>query len=160
MLTIKNIRTLEGNVKDIQIPSVEEQTFDGEGRLLLMPSLVDPDILFKDWRVGAMAALAGGVTTVFEAPNHCFSSKTLTQQVARISDELKEVNIPLQHEIFIEAEADYLEEIPTFQHEIAGIKITDLLIANSKAWNRVYQLAAQENLLVIMQITVSERKYP
>ncbi len=158
MLIIKNINTLQGRVEQIEIPSEEEYTLDGQGRLLMLPAMVDPAIHFEDWRIGAREAIAGGVTTVLETPDHCNSSETLFEKKKQIEEELAEAKIPLHHHIFIEAHPDYLEEIPTFLPQIIGIKITDLLFSYPEAWDRVFQLAAQENLILVMQITTTERK--
>lgn len=54
----------------------EERTIRGEGRWLF-PGLIDPHVHFRDpgfpakedWESGSAAAVAGGVTTVFEMPN-------------------------------------------------------------------------------------------
>ena len=85
-----------------------EQILDAEGRLTMLPALIDPHVHFRvpgaeykeDWRTGAQAAIAGGVTTVFDMPNNnpAISTKErLEEKIAIIEKQLKEAQIPLRY---------------------------------------------------------------
>ena len=63
------------DIGEVDAPS-EAETVRGEGRWL-MPGAIDPHVHFRDpgfphkedWTTGSAAAVAGGVTTVFDMPN-------------------------------------------------------------------------------------------
>jgi dihydroorotase len=170
MIHIKNARTLEGLVTDVSLPSENHQReshqeIDAKGRLTLFPALIDPHVHFRvpgaehkeDWRTAAQAALAGGVTTVFDMPNNnpaCVDRKTLHKKKQLIDSQLKEIGIPLRYYLYLGADEHHLDEIGFAAKEVIGIKVYmgsttgNLLMANDKALDRVFQMAAQENLVV------------
>ncbi len=41
MITVKNIKTLDDQIIDLQVISSIEQTIEAEGRLLLLPGMID-----------------------------------------------------------------------------------------------------------------------
>lgn len=165
MLKIKNVKSLEGTISDFAIESPEDKILDAEGKLTMLPALIDPHVHFRipgaghkeDWTTGAQAAIAGGVTTVFDMPNNtpsCSNKIRLEEKKQLIDKQLAEVKIPLRYHLYLGADQNSLDDIGKCSKEIIGVKIYmgsstgDLLMTDPKALDRVFQLAAQENLIV------------
>lgn len=165
MIKIKKVKTLDGSIADFTIESSSDQTIDAEGRLTMLPALIDPHVHFRvpgaehkeDWRTGAQAAIAGGVTTVFDMPNNNPSINTkaaLEEKFQIINRQLNEVQIPLRYYLYFGADQNTLDEIGKSAKDIIGVKIYmgsstgHLLMADDKALDRVFRIAAQENLIV------------
>ncbi len=165
MITIKNVKTLEGNIIDVTLPSEMDQVVEAKGELTLFPALIDPHVHFRvpgaeykeDWITGARAALAGGVTTVFDMPNNtpaCINKENLHKKKQLIDQQLKEADIPLRYYLYLGADENHLQETGFCCKEIIGVKVFmgsttgDLLISNDAALDRVFQIATQENLIV------------
>lgn len=104
-----------------------DKEYDLTGKYL-MPGVIDAHVHFRspgyeqkeDWRTGSMAALAGGVTTVFDMPNtkpHTTTLEALEQKrdIAR-KDSL--VNFGL----FFGAKLDNLEELKKI-NGVVGLKV-------------------------------------
>jgi len=165
MITIKNFRSVQGTIETITIPSAKQQTIDAQGKLTLIPALIDPHVHFRvpgadhkeDWKTGARAAIAGGVTTVFDMPNNtppCFNKENLLAKKRLIDQQLAEVKIPLRYHLYFGADKNNLNEIGKVKNEIIGIKVFmgsstgNLLMDDDAALERAFQLGAQENLIV------------
>ncbi len=165
MIKIKKVRTLEGHVTDLSFPSENHQEVDANGLLTLFPALIDPHVHFRvpgaehkeDWHTAAQAALAGGITTVFDMPNNnppCVTVEALHKKKHLIDSQLKEAGIPLRYYLYLGADEHSLDEIGRAAKEIIGIKVFmgsttgHLLMDNDRALDRVFQIAAQENLIV------------
>ncbi len=164
MVEIRNVRTLEGKIKNVVIPG-QEQVIDAQGRLTILPALIDPHVHFRtpggeqkeDWRSGALAAISGGVTTVIDMPNNnppCISKKDLEDKKRLIDAQLAEIHIPLRYHLYLGADKNHIDEIGKCKQLIAGIKIYmgcstgNLVMDDEKALDKVFQIAAQENLLI------------
>src|ERR1700722_11247047 len=111
MIKLSRVKTIEGKIIDFTIDSDEEQIIDCKGRLTMMPALTDPHVHFRspgaehkeDWQSAAKAAIAGGVTTVFDMPNNtpsCISKERLKEKKELINKQLAEVNIPLRYHLY------------------------------------------------------------
>ncbi|MGA8165180.1 MAG: dihydroorotase [Waddliaceae bacterium] len=165
MLTIKNIKTLAGKVQDWTIPSDCNDILDAKGELTMLPALVDGHVHFRtpgleykeDWITGARAAIAGGVTTVLDMPNHlppCTDFSTLQSKKKLIKEQLSKEGIPLRYHLYLGAEINTIANAGQLQKDIIGIKVFmgsttgELLMDDPNALHRVFQLAAQKNLLV------------
>lgn len=165
MITIKNVKDMAGNVHTATIESSESREIDAEGKLTILPAAIDPHVHFRvpgaehkeDWRTGARAALAGGVTTVFDMPNNkpsCISSETLRQKKAFIDSQLHEADIPLRYHLYFGATKNNIEEILKVKKEIVGVKIFmgsstgDLLVDDDAALDRIFQICAHQDLIV------------
>ncbi len=168
MIKIHRVKTLEGLQVDVSLPSEITQEIDAKGQLTLFPALIDPHVHFRtpgtdaeslkeDWISGAKAAIAGGVTTVFDMPNNtpaCFDKKRLQEKKELIEAQLKEADIPLRYHLYLGADERHVDEIGRVSKDIIGVKVFmgsstgNLLMANEAALDRVFQLAAQENLIV------------
>ncbi len=155
----------------MQLPAYDHHTIDFENlkingsNLVALPAVVDPHVHFRvpggehkeDWRTGARAAIAGGVTTVLEMPNNTPPITTLTllrQKKALIDEQLTEVGIPLQYGLYLGATPDNLDEIRAAKDEIVGIKLFmgsstgNLLVDKLADQEKIFQLAAELNLPV------------
>jgi dihydroorotase len=165
MIKLNRVKTIEGKIIDFTIDSDEERIIDCEGRLTMLPALIDPHVHFRtpgaehkeDWRSAAQAALAGGITTVFDMPNNtpsCITKERLQEKKELIDKQLAEINIPLQYHLYLGADQNSLDEIVKSAKDIIGIKIYmgsttgNLIMTDDKALERVYQIAAQLNLIV------------
>jgi dihydroorotase len=164
MITIKNVKLLDDQIKDVQIKG-EEKLIDAKGELTLLPALIDPHVHFRtpghefkeNWISGAKAAIWGGYTTVFDMPNTnppCTTKKALKEKIELVNKQLQEVDIPLRVKFYLGADENHLEEIIHCRDEIIGIKIymgstTGGLVMHKKsALEKVFQIAAQEDIIV------------
>ncbi len=164
MITIKNIEQLDGKIEDVVIDSCAEQILDGRG-LTLLPALIDPHVHFRvpgaeykeDWQSGARAALAGGVTTVFDMPNNtpsCCTVEALHQKAKLIKDQLQAVGLPMRYHLYFGADRQHLRDIAKVKHEVIGIKVFmgsstgDLLIDDEPTLAEVFKIGAHLNMVV------------
>lgn len=165
MLTLKNVKNLSGNVHTVAIKSDEEFTLDGEGKLTIMPAIIDAQVHFcvpgakhkEDWKTGARAAIAGGITTVFDMPDNTpitVNKESLAEKRKEIDAQLGEVKIPLRYHLFLAAHKDHLTGIGPAKSQMIGIKVYlsatagNLLLSETTALERVFQLCAQENIVL------------
>ena len=137
--------------------------------LLALPALIDPHVHFRvpggehkeDWLTGAQAAIAGGVTTVFDMPNTnpaTTSTDLLDEKKEKIDKQLLEAGIPLHYGLFFGATADNLDQIrkvsPPAGGKIIGIKLFmgsstgNLLVDTLETQEKIFQLAAELGLVV------------
>lgn len=164
MITFKNIKNINGDVFDLQVPSLETDVIDSTD-LIALPAVIDPHVHFRtpgmmykeDWCTGAKAAIRGGCTTVFDMPNTLpptITSALLEDKDKLILQQLNEVNIPLRYKLFFGADKHHLQEIPRVKNNIVGIKVFmgcstgDLVIDDDESLAAVFALAAEHNLLV------------
>lgn len=164
MIEIKNVQTPDGRRIHHTISSPISKTIDGTG-LLLLPALIDPHVHFRtpgaehkeNWETAAVAAIAGGVTTVFDMPNNtpsCISAERLHEKKALIEKQLQHVGIPLRYGLYLGADQTHLEEMKKVRDEIVGLKIYmgsstgDLLMHDPAALKKAFRLAAENDVLV------------
>jgi dihydroorotase len=165
MIKIKRVRLLDGSIQDYIMESPYDHVLDAEGKLTLLPALIDPHVHFRtpgaehkeNWETGAKAAIAGGFTTVFDMPNNnpaCSNKERLAEKKHLIDQQLEKVGIPLRYHLYLGADQNSIEDIGKVAKEIVGIKIYmgsstgDLLMTDERALDRVFQVAAQQNLIV------------
>ena len=160
MIEIRDVQTIDGHRVDLEI--------EGENRiinatdLMLLPALIDPHVHFRvpgadykeNWETAARAAIAGGVTTVFDMPNNfpsCITEERLEAKRRIIEAQLK---IPLRYGLYLGADQNHLEELTKVSDEIVGMKIYmgsstgDLLMKDPKALDKAFRLAAENDVLV------------
>ncbi len=164
-IIFKNVKKLDGTIEDHTIASEESREIDCQGRLTLLPALIDPHVHFRtpgaehkeEWRSGARAAIAGGVTTVFDMPNtspSCTSYSALKEKKALIDQQLKEAGIPLHYELYFGADKNSLHELNKVKKEVIGLKIYmgsttgDLLMDDDAAIEEAFRVAAQQDVMV------------
>ena len=136
-LTLKNIRTLDGQISTLTLNGPKDEVIDGEGRLTAMPALIDPNVHFRvpgqtykeDYISGAKAALAGGVTRIFDMPDNEPQTSTqerLDKKITLIEEQLKEAKIPLRYNLFFGADGKTLESVlPGQGHLVNGLAVQD-----------------------------------
>ena len=77
MIEIRKVKTPRGRRISLFLQSEEQHVIHAED-LLLLPALIDPHVHFRTpgaehketWQTAARAAIAGGVTTLIDMPNH------------------------------------------------------------------------------------------
>ena len=164
MITIKNATTLEGSVLNVSLPSEEEKTIQAKG-LTLLPALIDSHVHFRtpglthkeSWVTAAKAAIAGGITTVFDMPNTVPPTVTLErlkEKEALIDEQLKKAGIPLHYGLYLGADKTHFDEIARCKKEIVGIKVFmgsstgGLVMDDDSSLHAVFSLAASHDLLL------------
>lgn len=165
MITIKNVKNMAGAVETQTIESDEERTIDAEGKLTILPAMIDPHVHFRtpghehkeNWISGAKACVAGGICTVFDMPNNeppCSSVENLKKKKELIDSQLKEAGIPLRYYLYFGADKNNYQEIGKVQHDIVGVKIYmgsstgGLLMDDEEGLDHVFRVCAQDNLMV------------
>lgn len=178
MIIFKNVKTLSGEIKDIEIPSSETEVIDGS-HLTALPAVIDPHVHFRtpgmeykeDWRTGAKAALRGGCTTVFDMPNTkppTITEELMLEKKALIDSQLKEANIPLRYQLFFGADKNHFDEIAKNKTLSVGIKVFmgcstgNLVIDDDESLETVFSLAAKNDMIVAVHAEdehlINERK--
>lgn len=165
MITIHNAKTINGDCKDLVIPSDCDTVIDAEGKLTALPALIDDHVHFRtpgheykeDWCTAARAAIASGVTTVIDMPNNnptCITLEQVKAKKALINQQLAEVGIPLRYELYLGADKHHLEEMRICKDECIGLKVFmgsstgGLLMDDDASLEKAFQMAAKEDILV------------
>lgn len=148
MIVIKRVRRLDDTVHDVTIDSEVHQEIDAEGRLLMLPALIDPDAQFNNdsWNEGAKAAIRGGVTTVFVMPGHTYQ-EGIDKKKEEIDRQLALAQIPLRYHLYLEVGS--LEGLGRFKKKIIALKT----IMKSSESDEVFRKSAQENLTLAVHIS-------
>jgi dihydroorotase len=166
MLTITNILMPDETRQTLTRDYPEDLTIDGTD-LLALPGLIDPHVHFRvpgledkeDWQHASVAALKGGVTTVFDMPNTKPATTTqerLQNKFVIIDGQLAEVDLPLRYKLFFGADKNQFHEIVKVKADIAGIKVFmgastgDLLMDDESSLHAVYALAKAHGLLIAL----------
>ncbi len=136
--------------------------------LIKLPALIDPHVHFRtpgathkeDWISGAKAAIAGGVTTVFDMPNTTPTTTTyarLLEKKALIDTQLQTSGLPLRYRLFFGADKhqfDQLDQLESVRDLIAGVKVFmgsstgDLLMDDEASLDQLFKRCADLDLLV------------
>ena len=164
MIEIRKVQTTNGHRIDLFLESKESRVIDAQ-HLMLFPALIDPHVHFRvpgaehkeTWETGALAAIAGGVTTVFDMPNNspsCSTKERLEKKRALVEGQLKSAAIPLRHYFYLGADRYHLGEIPKVSDQIAGLKIYmgsstgDLLMNDQASLKEAFRIAAENDVIV------------
>ena len=162
MITIKQVRTLDGQVTDYKIPSATDQVIDAEGRLLLWPGVIDPHINFgamgdtANWSAALSAAVKGGVTAAIEIPHDEMpgtQKKNLEEKRKRADALLSTLQSPIRLFLYARADRKEVEQLGSAKQLIKGVVIQ--LDPRTKewlddSWKRVFQMAAWQNLPIVV----------
>lgn len=119
-------RKIEKIADNIDTGGIDEE-YDLTGKYLI-PGVIDAHVHFRapgyekkeDWRTGSMAALAGGVTTVFDMPNT--KPKTVTKEALQNKRDLARANSLVNYGLFFGAMLDNIEEIKKVEG-VVGLKV-------------------------------------
>lgn len=164
MIEIRKVQMPSGRRVSMFLQSGERHVIDAS-RLMLFPALIDPHVHFRvpgaehkeTWETAATAAIAGGVTTVFDMPNNlpaCSGRESFEEKKRLIDGQLASVGIPLRYYLYLGADEGHLEEIAGLSGEVIGLKIYmgsstgDLLMHDPDALEKAFRLAAENDLLV------------
>jgi dihydroorotase len=102
----------------------------------------------ENWITGAQAAIAGGVSTVFDMPNTIPATTSelhLIEKKKLIDDQLKKAQIPLRYYLFLGATAENIDEIARCKNMIVGVKLFmgastgNLQVANEEAQAAIFK---------------------
>lgn len=130
-----------------------------------IPAVIDPHVHFRtpglehkeDWIHAARAALNGGCTMVFDMPNvlpPTITEALLIEKKAMIDKQLAESGLPLRYELYIGADKQHLDQLTLVKDQVVGIKVFmgcstgDLVIDNDESLEKVFKIAAENDMLV------------
>lgn len=153
MITIKNVRNLLGEIETLKVTSEKEDIIDAAGSWTLFPAAIDVGVnSVNDWNEITRKAIVGGVTTVFNLSefSQSLTKETLKAEKETIMEKLSATKVPLHHLTYFELSTNTIEELGKFKNEMAGIVIPKRLNFEDKFADRIFQLAAQENCIVVV----------
>lgn len=164
MITIKNVRTVGEEVLDYHIPSPRDYTLDAQGKLYILPGVIDPHACFgsigtENWNAAVQSSIRGGVTTIIEVPSKNLSHNTrkeLELKDKKIANSLSELGISLNYFHYLPySEMNLLEseELGISRQLIKGIVIrldSDKNEILHDHWDHLFSLAAQEDIPFII----------
>jgi dihydroorotase len=165
MIHIKNVKTLSGKIEDVTLQSQKDEVIDCKGKLTMLPGVIDAHVHFRvpgheykeDWKTAAQAAIAGGVTMVFDMPNNnppCVDLRSLEEKKKIIDQQLASVKIPLNYRLYLGADKDHTDDIGAAKNKYIAVKIYmgsstgGLVMADKRDLEKVFQLAAQYNAMI------------
>lgn len=161
MITIKNVRTLDGQTTHIQISSPIDYTLEAKSRLLMLPGVIDSHISLgspnrENWVFAIESAVRGGVTTLVDIPSQDLpsgSKQELLEKKRLVNKRLSDLNLPLHYFMYSKGNSEYVEEMGLEKSLILGSLILltpDHPLLDDKAWNRIFQMAAWQDLPVVI----------
>lgn len=163
MITIKNVKMLDGRVVDYSVPSQKDSLIEADGKLTLLPALIDPHTYLgapdhSTWEMSLNSVIRGGITTVLEIPHPnalCDSKNSLEQKKQVIEKHLKDLDIPLHYLFYSGYHRDHLDEIGLTKKLSVGIVLQldagqPMASFDAKLWDRLFQLAAWEDMPIVM----------
>lgn len=160
MITIKNVKTLDGQTTDVRIPSSREYTLEAKGQLLMIPGVIDSHISFgspigEEWPLAIESAIGGGITTVLDIPTKdspSGSQQELLEKKRLVDKGLSDLNVPLQYFMYRKSNSKYVEEMGLEKSLIKGslIHLTSEDRLNEEEWIRIFQMSAWHDLPVVI----------
>ncbi len=169
---LSNIIIEDDKISDI-IPCSQAgfgQTIDIKSNLVI-PGIIDPHVHVRDlqqaykedWKTASMAALAGGVTTIFDMPNTL--PATINLKNLNIKREVAEKSL-VNCKFFIGATNSNLKNIEEILSEepsdVAGIKIflaassSNEIIKDRNLLKQIFKIAKKHNEVVIVHTELQE----
>ncbi len=154
MLTVKNVKMLDGKLIQIEVNSDKDSVFDAESKYTVIPSVIDPhfhlDEKGNDWKSITSAAVAGGISTLC-----CFdsirTSSELEAKGKKIDEDLKKLDIPLKHHFYYAPDEKNLNGIGQIKQDIIGLTTQLQLDKTYELYNdNIFRVAAQEDLIVVI----------
>lgn len=172
------IKTYDGKTLEIDLP--EEINSDS---LVALPAMIDPHVHFRtpgaehkeNWISAATAAIAGGVTTVFDMPNNTpaiTNRETLELKIKLIKEQLQLSNTQIHYKLWLGATPINLKDVEDLKNEIVGVKVFmgastgNLLVSKYEAQKEIFKKCAKLNLVVAVHaeddeiINEQKSKYP
>ena len=144
----------------VEIPSKREYVIEGEN-LWMLPGLTDPHIACgmpedDQWLATLESAIKGGVTSVVDVPtidHPCETSQELQNKKISVEKRLNELNMPLSYSLYAKGNSKKLDEVGIEKKLIVGSLILldrESMDLNERNWDRLFQLAAWEDLPVVI----------
>lgn len=166
MITLKDVRLIDGSVETVELASEETIEIDASN-LTLMQALIDPHVHFRvpgqaykeDWFHAAKAALKGGYTMVLDMPNNippCVNQKRLIAKKKLINSQLEDCGIPLKYDLYIGADKNHFDEIGKVADDVIGIKVFmgsstgELLMDDDSSLHAIFALAKAHDLTIAL----------
>lgn len=163
MIRIENAKDIHGREITQEIESPNEMTINGKG-LTMMRALTDPHVHFRtpgfpdkeDWHTGSLAAIHGGVTTVYDMPNTNPPTTTetaLKEKRALIDSQLKH---PFHYKLFFGADKNHFDEIARVKDDVVGLKVYmgsttgNLTMDDDSSLHAAFSLASHLGLVVVV----------
>lgn len=164
MITIKNVRTLSGEITNYEIPSPNDYKIEAKEKLLLFPGVIDPHICFgsmntPNWGLAIESAIRGGITTAIEVPGEVLphhTKKELEQKNREIAKGLLDLAIPLNYFDYLLCSGSNLKEIDQLGMEKQMIKGIVIHLDYEKRevldynWEGLFRLAAIEDIPIVI----------
>lgn len=160
MLTIKNVRMLDGQIIQIEVNAERDHHFDAEGKFTVIPSLIDPHFHLvdngqqADWKAVVKNAIEGGISSLCCIEDQKLTGSTkdaLEQRSNKIDQELKSLGAPLKHHFYFYPDEMHLTDIGQGKKWIVGLGTRlQLDKAFEKFNDDIFRIAAQEDLIVII----------
>ena len=164
MIVFKNVMTVDGHTKDIEVIHEKSEIIDASG-LTLLPGLIDPHVHFRvpgqeykeDWMTASKAAIRGGYTMVFDMPNNkppIVTHERLIQKIKTVESQLSEVKLPLRYGLYFGTDRAHFDQIGLAKDNVIALKVFmgsstgGLLIDDISSLHAVFSLAAVHNLVV------------
>ncbi|MBA3602770.1 MAG: hypothetical protein H0W50_03840 [Parachlamydiaceae bacterium] len=164
MIKIKNVKTVVGDVITHTIPSEEWKEIDAEGRLHLLPAMIDPHISLgsegsEQWNLSIDSIIRGGITSIIEIP-HEFSTSNMKKELEdknrRVESILNKLDIPLNYSQYLLYSDSKDEELDVSAFKKSLIKGAVIHLEHhhsnmtEKGWENLFRLAAQEDIPIIL----------
>jgi dihydroorotase len=161
MITIKNVKTLDGQTTDLHIASSSEHNIEAKGELLLFPGLIDPHISLgsptrENWTFGVESVIRGGIATVLDIPSEdslSESTQELKQKKHLVDKQLTDLKMPFYYFPYVKSNSDYMEELGAQKLLTKGSLLLftpDDHVLDDRVWDRIFQIAAWEDLPIII----------
>jgi dihydroorotase len=169
---LSNIIIEDDKISDI-IPCSQadfDQTIDIKGNLVI-PGVIDPHAHVRDlqqaykedWETASMAALAGGITTIFDMPNTLPATTNLKNlNIKRKAAEKSLIN----YKFYIGATNSNLKDIEEILSEepsdVAGIKVflagssSNETVTDEEVLKQVFIIAKKHNKVVVVHTELQE----
>lgn len=162
MITIKNVKTLSGEVINHTIQSTKDYEIEAKGELLLFPGVVDPHVCLgsiesESWALGIKSLIRGGMTTIVEVlTQEHFYKKDLEKKTQLVESKLADLNISLNYFYCLTYSKDNLFEFDQLGLKKKLIKGVVIYIKDPQReeldykWEELFQLSAYEDLPIIV----------
>jgi dihydroorotase len=164
MITIRNVRTLDGEITHYTIPSSKNYEIEANGKLVLFPAAIDPHISLgrvdsESWKLAIQSIIRGGVTSVIDIPSQIttHSSKAVVEENRqRFAKLLSKLEIPITYLNYLLYSQDNLGDIGQIgleKNDVKGVAIhfdVNSLEPLNDDWEGLFRLAAQEDLPIII----------
>ena len=157
------------NNQEIDLPIEIANTGDP----VALPALIDPHVHFRtpgaeqkeNWITGTEAALAGGVTTVFDMPNNnpaVIDYQSIINKKQIINEQIKLTGKQLNYYLYLGATPNNYTEFAKCKNEIIGVKLFmgastgDLLVEKLEDQENIFKTCAELDLVLAVHAESEE----